>query len=406
MSRKVVITGVGAISCLGNTREEISDSLYNGRSGIVSCPERAEYGFRSCLTGMIQNFDPSKVLGRKARKAMTEYTVQAYAAVLQAVSESGLDLEDLQNDMTGLVFGCDSSALDCYKQASIVKEKKDTGALGSGYIFKSMTSNITMNLNVLLQSKGACWSISSACSSGGHAVGQAADLIRLGRQDVVICGGAQELNWQSICGFDSLDAFSLNVNPSCASRPFSNDRDGLVPSGGAAAIVLESYENAVKRGARIIGEVAGYGFSSDGANISVPDSDGLSRSMKMALKESKLEPGEIDYVCAHATSTPLGDSSEARAIAGVFGDKTVRVSSLKSMCGHELWMAGASQIVYTACMADKGFTSANINFNGPDEDSFRLNILTERDNEPPRVVMCNSAGFGGTNSSLIIKYAI
>ena len=404
---RVAITGVGAISCLGNSRAEITDSLYNGRSGIVSCPERKEYGFRSSLTGRIKELDPSDLPARKARKTMTEHTVQAYVAVKQAIAEAGLAESDLQNDMTGLVFGCDSSAVDCFEQASIVKDKKNTGALGSGYIFKSMTSNITMNLNVMLQCKGACWTISSACSSGGHAIGQASDLIRTGRQDIVICGGAQELNWQSICGFDSLDAFSTSEDsPETASRPFSKDRNGLVPSGGAAVVILENFDNAVKRGANIIGEVIGYGFSSDGMNISVPDSDGLFRAMKMAVRTANIDIADVDYICAHATSTPLGDNSEAKAIADLFGDNSVKVSSLKAMCGHELWMAGASQVVYSAYMAAGGFTSANINFSGPDEESARLNILTDRDNVPPGMVVCNSAGFGGTNSSLIIKYAV
>ncbi|MBN2064757.1 MAG: beta-ketoacyl-[acyl-carrier-protein] synthase family protein [Sedimentisphaerales bacterium] len=407
IDHRVVITGIGAISCLGCDLDTIADSLYHGRSGIVCDTERKALGFRSGLTGAIKGFEPNKYACRKTRKTMTLYTIQSYAAVLQALALSGLAPESLQNEMTGLLFGSDSSALDCYEQASLTANRKDTGILGSGYIFKAMTSNITMNLNVLLKTKGACWTISSACSSSGHAIGQGADLIRSGRQEIVICGGAQEINWQSVCGFDSLNAFSVREDkPELASRPFSHDRDGLVPSGGAAAVILESFDSAYRRGAVILGEISGYGFSSDGGNISVPDSDGLFRSMTMALKNAGMSPEQIDYICAHATSTPLGDAEEAKAINRVFTTDSPRVSSLKGMCGHELWMAGAGQVVYTTIMAMKGFTAPNINFTGPDKHSEKLNILTETDNYPPVGVICNSAGFGGTNSSLVINYAI
>lgn len=406
MSR-VAITGVGAISCLGNDRESIAKSLYEGRSGIVSDPERAKLGFRSCLTGEIKDFDPRRYASRKMCKTMTLFSVQSYAAAMQAIEQSGLESEALQNDRTGVIFGCDSSSLAAYEQATLTEDNRSTGVLGSGFVFQAMTSNITMNLNVILKTKGACWTISSACSSSGHAVGQAADLIRSGRQDRIICGGAQEINWQFICSFDSLDALSVGGGrPEEASRPFSFDRDGLVPSGGAAAIMLENYDIAQKRGAKILGEVCGYGFSSDGGNISVPDTDGIRRAMAMAIQSSDIEASEIDYVCAHATSTPVGDGVEAVAIDSLFGDRKPGVSSLKGMCGHELWMAGAGQIVYTTIMAEKGFVAPNINFSGPDEYSCKLDIVTETRNAGPGMALCNSAGFGGTNSSLVVRYEV
>jgi len=406
MSR-VAITGVGAISCLGNDRQSIAKSLYTGRSGIVSDPERTKLGFRSTLTGSIKDFDPCRYVSRKLRKTMTLFSVQSYAAVMQAIEQSGLEPEELQNDRTGLIFGCDSSSLACYEQAMKTQEKKSTSVLGSGYIFQSMTSNITMNLNVLLKTKGACWTISSACSSSSHAVGQAADMIRSGRQDRILCGGAQEINWQFICSFDSLDALSPGKgNPKEASKPFSKDRDGLVPSGGAAAIMLEDYDLAQKRGVKILGEVCGYGFSSDGSKISVPEMDGINRAISMAIKSSDINASIIDYICAHATSTPIGDSVEAVAIDSLMGNHKPVVTSLKSMCGHEFWMAGAGQVVYTTIMAEKGFIAPNINFLGPDEYSSKLNISTETINVPPRMALCNSAGFGGTNSSLVIRYEV
>jgi len=404
---RVAITGIGAISSLGCDLENIAESLYQKRSGVICDLQRKELGFRSCLTGAIQGFNPARYVNRKMRKTMTLFTIQSYAAALQAIDQTGLEPEDLSNDKTGLIIGCDSSCLASYEQAAIAKENKNTGGIGSGYIFRSMTSNVTMNLNILFKTKGACWTISSACSSSGHAVGQAAQLIRSGQQERIICGGAQEINWHSVCGFDSLDAFSIREDkPQEASRPFSYDRDGLVPGGGAAVVILENYDLAKQRNAKILGELCGYGFSSDGHNISIPDMDGIRRAMVMALQEAQVNTGEIDYVCAHATSTPVGDKVEAMAIDSLFGEQKPAVSSLKSMCGHELWMAGAAQVVYTTIMANKGFTAPNINFSGPDECSEKLNIITETRNVPPRLALCNSAGFGGTNSSLIIRYEI
>jgi 3-oxoacyl-[acyl-carrier-protein] synthase-1 len=268
-----------------------------------------------------------------------------------------------------------------------------------------MTSCITMNLNTLLQTRGACWTISSACSSGGHAVGQAADLIALGRQERVICGGAQEINWESMCSFDALGAFSIRLrDPKGASRPFDAHRDGLVPGGGAAALVLERLDKAKERGARVLGEIRGYAFSSDGSHISIPSENGLQRAMRKAIALAGLQPGDIDYICAHATSTPAGDAAEARNIRAVFGAGTPWVSSLKSMTGHELWMSGASQVVYSTIMALEGFIAPNINFSEPDEDSAKLKIAVETIPHPPEHVLCNSAGFGGTNACLVLSF--
>ncbi len=267
-----------------------------------------------------------------------------------------------------------------------------------------MTSTVTMNLNTILKTKGACWTISSACSSGGHAIGQAAGLIAIGQQERIICGGAQEITWESMCSFDGLGAFSMRTdNPKAASRPFDADRDGLVPSGGAAALVLERYDLAEKRGARILGEITGYAFSSDGFNLSVPSHEGLNRAMKRALKNAGIKPSDIDYICAHATSTPAGDSAEADNILSVFGEDMPWVSSLKSMTGHELWMSGASQAVYSVIMGRQGFIAPNINFNRPDKRSEKLKIVEETIDYPPKRILCNSAGFGGTNACLIIR---
>jgi 3-oxoacyl-[acyl-carrier-protein] synthase-1 len=386
--------------------EAVGAALREGRSGIVFDDERRKLGFRSPLTGAISGFDPRALLSKKQCKTMPEFAVQAHAAAADALSMSGLSDEEVQNPETGLIFGCDSSCIAAIEQVDLLRERGETKLIGSGHVFRSMTSCITMNLNTLLKTGGACWTISSACSSGGHAVGQAADLIAFGRQERVICGGAQELNWQSMCSFDALGAFSIRLDdPTRASRPFDAGRDGLVPSGGAAAIVLERYDLAVARGAVILGEVAGYAFSSDGSHISVPSQDGLQRAMRKAIALSGLKEPDIDYICAHATSTPAGDAAEARNISALFGPRTPPVSSLKSMTGHELWMSGASQVVYSTIMARQGFIAPNANFSEPDEYSARLNIAAQRIDRAPEHVLCNSAGFGGTNSCLVLRFS-
>jgi 3-oxoacyl-[acyl-carrier-protein] synthase-1 len=402
---RVAITGIGIISCLGNDIESVGKALRRGESGVVFDPEREKVGFRSPLTGAIRDFAPRNFLSKKQCKTMPDFAVQAYAAATDAIRMSGLSPEEVRNEETGLVFGCDSSCIAAVEQVDLLRERGETKLIGSGQVFRSMTSCITMNLNTLLQTRGACWTISSACSSGGHAVGQAADLIALGRQERVICGGAQEINWESMCSFDALGAFSIRLqDPKGASRPFDAHRDGLVPGGGAVAIVLERLDKAKERGAVVLGEIRGYGFSSDGNHISIPSDDGLQRAMRKAIALAGLQPGDIDYICAHATSTQAGDAAEARNISAVFGPTTPWVSSLKSMTGHELWMSGASQVVYSTIMAMEGFIAPNINFSKPDEDSAKLAIAVETIPHPPEHVLCNAAGFGGTNSCLVLSF--
>lgn len=405
MLHRVAITGFGIVSCLGTTPAEVGAALRQGRSGIGIDEERVRIGFRSPLTGVIRDFDVAAVLPKKARKSMPDFAVQAYAAARDAIAMADLGEELLESDDTGLIFGVDSSCLAAIEQVDALRRLGETVSLGSGLIFRSMTSTVTMNLNTLFKTRGACWSISSACSSGGHAIGQAADLIALGRQERVICGGAQEINWESMCSFDGLGAFSTRIaQPEAASRPFDKNRDGLVPGGGAAAVVLERYDLAQARGATILGEVCGYAFSSDGNHLSVPSVGGLQRAMRGALAAAAMKPGDIDYLCAHATSTPAGDAAEAENIAAVFGPQGVPVSALKALTGHELWMSGASQVVYTTIMAQQGFVARSVNFSEPDEASAKLNIITETLERPPRNVLCNSAGFGGTNACLALRF--
>ncbi len=402
---RVAITGVGIVSCLGNDPKAVSEALRQGKSGIVVDSVRTGLGFRSPLTGLIKDFEPKIPLHRKHRKTMPDFSIWAYAAVMDAIQMAGIDPDTLQNDETGLVFGCDSSCAAAVHQVDLLKKHGETRSIGSGWIFRSMTSNITMNLNTILKTRGACWTISSACSSGGHAVGQAADLVASGRQERVICGGAQEINWESMCSFDGLGAFSARIHePASASRPFDRERDGLVPSGGAAALMLERLDLAKSRSAPVLGEILSYAFSSDGEFLSMPSRDGLMRAMHRALKDSRMAPSDIRYLCAHATSTQEGDAAEAENIYAVFSDRCPPVSSTKSMTGHELWMSGASQVVYSILMAQGGFIAPNINFSHPDEHTKKLNIVSQTVAKGPETVMCNSAGFGGTNSCLILGF--
>jgi len=291
-----------------------------------------------------------------------------------------------------------------FSGVDVIRAKKNTVLVGSGNIFQSMNSTITMNLSTIFYLRGINFTVSGACASGSHAIGMGYMLIKQGLQECVICGGAEEVNKYSVGNFDALSAFSTREEePTKASRPFDKTRDGLVPSGGAASIILESYESAVKRGATILGEVVGYGFSSNGDHISVPNVDGPKRSLQMALRDSGLDLSQIKYVNAHATSTPIGDLNEAKAIAEVFGEYKPYVASTKSFTGHEMWMAGASEVVYSMLMMQNNFIAANLNFEEPDEASAKINIPKERVDVVFNAFLSNSFGFGGTNSTLIIK---
>ena len=275
---------------------------------------------------------------------------------------------------------------------------------GSGSVFQSLNSTVTMNLATIFRLKGVNFTLSAACASGSHAIGLGYHFIKTGLQDCIVCGGAQETNIYSTGNFDALSAFSIREDePTKASRPFDRDRDGLVPSGGGATVILESLESALKRGAPIYGEVIGYGFSSNGGHISNPTVDGPVKAIHMSLKDANVQANEIDYINAHATSTPVGDASEAQALHTVFGDTNAHISSTKSMTGHECWVAGASEIIYSLIMMRDGFVAPNINFENPDEYSAKLNIADKKIDKKIDVFLSNSFGFGGTNSALVVK---
>jgi 3-oxoacyl-[acyl-carrier-protein] synthase I len=404
MENRVVITGIGIYSCIGKDLEETAKSLYEGRSGIILDPERKKYGYRSGLTGFVERPNLKGVLDRRARMMLPEQGEFAYMSTTEALRIAGIDQDFIDRSEVGILFGNDSSAQSVIEANDIIREKGDTVMVGSGSVFQTMNSTVTMNLSTIFRLKGINLTVSAACSSGSHSIGMGYLFIRHGYQNCMICGGAQEVNLYSMGNFDALGAFSIREDdPQRASRPFDRDRDGLVPSGGAATVILESLDHALRRGATILGEVVGYGFSSNGAHISNPTVEGPQRALEMAMAQSGLAIRDIDYINAHATSTPAGDSSEASAIFNVFGEKGPFVSSTKSMTGHECWMAGASEIVYSMLMMKNGFIAPNINFETPDADSAKLNILAEAKETRLNCFLSNSFGFGGTNSSLIVK---
>ena len=396
---------MGIWSCLGTSLDQVKESLFAGKSGIGIDPARKEYGYRSLLTGIVEQPVLKGLLDRRLRAGMSEEAEYAFMASREAFANAGVDDDYLLSNEVGVIFGNDSSAKPVIETNRIMEEYKDSAMLGSGLIFQSMNSTVNMNMSTVFHLRGVNFTLSAACASGSHAIGIGYMMIQQGLQEMVLCGGAQETNYLSMASFDALSAFSVRMDePTKASRPFDRDRDGLVPSGGAAALVLEDYDHAVKRGAKILAEVAGYGFSSNGTGgISQPNSDASFLAMSRALGQAGVDPADVDYINAHATSTPQGDMFEAIALARLFEGRKAWISSTKSMTGHECWMAGASEAVYSTLMLNNGFVAPNINFENPDEYSAKLNIAAETKQTELRTILSNSFGFGGTNSALVIK---
>ena len=381
MAKRVVITGMGIWSCLGNDIETVRQSLFEGKSGIGLKPERLEYGYRSGLTGLVETPVITKqMLDRHTRAGMSEEAQYAYMASRQAFALAGFDDAYLRQHEVGCIFGNDSSAKPVIEASRIMDQKHDSAMLGYGLVFQSMNSTVNMNLSTIFHLRGVNFTVSAACASGSHSIGLAYMLIRQGLQDTILCGGAQETN-----------------------RPFDKDRDGLIPSGGAAALVLEDYEHAMARGATILAEVVGYGFSSNGGGISEPSDSGSVIAMTRALQDAGVGVDNIDYINAHATSTVQGDMYEALALDKLFHGRRALISSTKSMTGHECWMSGASEIVYSLIMMQHHFVAPNINFENPDQYSEKLNIAATTVETEVNTVLSNSFGFGGTNSALVIK---
>jgi 3-oxoacyl-[acyl-carrier-protein] synthase-1 len=398
--RRVVITGMGIVCCLGNSLNEVLYGLQQGRSGIEFVPERKEMGFRSSLAGTLKNLD-SPEIPKKYLRQMGQGSYIAVHAVRQAISDAFLQESDIHSERTGIIIGNSGNMLDTFEQCRIFRSGKK---LGGTALQRVMASSVSANLAVFLGVQGFAMTVSTACASGASAIGYASQCIKFGLQDRMICGGVQEGSWAYDCNFDALRVFSgRKDDPSRASRPFDKHRDGLVPSVGCGIVILEDYKMARDRGARVYAELIGYGTNSDGYDMTIPSGVGSLKCMQLALKDAAIDAGEVDYINAHATSTVVGDAAEAQAIAQLFGKRPF-VSSTKSMTGHEIGAAGSNELIYTLLMMQNGFVAPNINIEEIDEECRGINIVAnEAIDESICTAMSNSFGFGGVNSCLIVR---
>lgn len=419
--KRVVVTGMGIWSCIGQDLQTVTESLQQGHSGIVFDPRRIEYGLHSSLVGNVPRPDLKPLLPRKFRATMSEDSEYAYMAARQAFEQAGFSDEYLHQNEVGIVLGNDANA-HLHDYLTTMELEYDSQLLGPNALFQSETSSATMNLSTIFHLKGINFCVGAACASSSHAIGLASLLIRQGMQNAVLVGGSCLIDMRGVAASDALEAISRkNENPEGASCPFDKNRDGMVPSGGAAALVLEEYKHAVSRGATILAEVCGYGFSSNGVEeISMPSADAEYIAMKRAIEDAGMQPLDIDYVNAHGTSTIVGDVEEAKALTRLFGEQGVSsplpfregsglgsnrpfISSTKSMTGHENSMAGASEAVYSILMMQNGFVAPNINLENVIDEAKDLNIVRETIYTPIRTVLSNSSGMGGTNSALVFR---
>ena len=410
MNRRVVITGMGIWSCLGTDLNSVKESLYNGKSGIGLFPERLEYGYRSGLSGVVETPVITKqMLDRHTRAGMSEEAKYAYMASLQAFEQANISESYLKENEVGCIFGNDSSAKPVIEASKIMDEKHDSAMLGYGIVFQSMNSTVNMNLSSIFHLRGVNFTLSAACASGSHSIGIGYMLIKQGLQDLILCGGAQETNYYSMASFDALGAFSVRMDdPTKASRPFDKDRDGLVPSGGAAALVLEEYEHAVKRGAKIYGEICGYGSTCDAHHITAPhpEARGGSKAMKDAMKEADYKEDDKVYINAHGTGTPMNDVLETLAIKLALGEEKAKdalISSTKSMTGHMLGAAGAIEAMACLMALKESIIPPTLNLNDPDEKCDLNYVPNKAVRSDITLALSNSLGFGGHNACLAFR---
>lgn len=400
--KRVVITGLGVISSIGNNKEEVLESLKAGKSGIEFVPEFAEVGMRSQVAGTIK-LNPAELIDRKIYRFMGDAAAYAYLSMKEAIEDSGLTEDQISNERTGLVIGAGTgSAHSQLVACDAVRGPRGVKAVGPYAVTKTMASSVSACLATPYKIKGVNYSISSACATSAHCIGHAMELIQLGKQDVVFAGGAEELSWECATEFDAMGAVSTKYNetPTKASRAYDANRDGFVIAGGGAVVVVEELEHALARGAKIYAEIVGYGATSDGYDMVAPSGEGAERCMKQAMATVN---GEIEYINVHGTSTPVGDVKELGAIRNVFGDKTPAISSTKSMTGHSLGAAGAHEAIYSLLMLDNNFIAPSINIETLDEQAQGMNIVTERQDKALTTVMSNSFGFGGTNACLVFQ---
>lgn len=403
--KRVVVTGIGIWSCIGQNLDEASANLRAGKSGIVSDSSRIGAGLKSALTGNVPMPDLKPLLSRRTRANMSEDACYAYMATKEAFTVAGITDEYLKSNEVGIIFGNDGNVHGLIDAYDAFRSGGSSIHAGPSAYFRSSASSVTMNLSSIFHLTGINFCIGAACASSSHAIGTGMMFIRQGLQDMILVGGSMETFMLSSISPDALDALSLNnASPEQASRPFDKNRDGMVPSGGAAALVLEEYEHAKARGAVILAEIAGYGFSSNGIeDVSRPDCEREFTAMKRALEDAGVSADDVDYVNAHATSTIVGDIEEAKALIQLFAGKNTLISSTKSMTGHEIWMAGASEIVYCILMMRDGFVAPNINLDEADECTDGLNIVRETKQMRINCILSNSSGMGGTNSAIVLK---
>ena len=402
--KRVVITGMGIWSSIGQDISSVTESLKRGRSGIIYNPKRMETGLHSGLVGNVPRPNLKGLLPRKFRVTMSEDAEYAYMAARQAFEHAKMPDDYLRTNEVGIVWGNDGNSCSI-DSAEVLKESKDSFMIGPHAAFKNMTSSAVMNIATIFHLRGICINVAAACASSSHAIGLASLFIRNGMQHTILVGGSAEISSYGSMSVDAIRAISLrNNSPEQACRPFDKGHDGMIQSGGAAAIVLEEYEHAVARGATILAEVLGYGFSNSGTKeISMANHNAEYIAMNRALQDACISQDEIDYVNAHATSTPQGDKEEAIALSRLFAGRKAWISSTKSMTGHEDWMAGASEAVYSILMMHNGFVAPNINLEERIEEAKDLKIATQTIYQPINLVLSNSLGMGGTNSAIVLK---
>ncbi|MFC3284215.1 beta-ketoacyl-ACP synthase I [Litchfieldella rifensis] len=400
--RRVVVTGLGIVSCLGNDQHQVLEALKAGRSGIRFKEDYAEYGFRSQVAGVV-DIDLDALVDRKLRRFMGDAAAYAYVSMAQAIEDSGLTPEQVSNERTGLIAGSGGASSANQVEAADVLREKGLRRVGPYRVTRTMGSTVSACLATPFKIKGVNYSISSACATSAHCIGSAVEQIQLGKQDVVFAGGGEEEHWTLSCLFDAMGALSTsyNASPDKASRPYDKARDGFVIAGGGGMVVLEELEHAKARGAKIYAEVVGYGATSDGYDMVAPSGEGAARCMRQALATVE---GSVDYINTHGTSTPVGDVAELKAIREVFGDQTPAMSSTKSLTGHSLGATGVQEAVYSLLMLEHDFVAASANVEELDDQASGFDIVTSRrDSAGLQRVLTNSFGFGGTNACLVLE---
>lgn len=400
--KRVVVTGMGIVSCLGNDKDTVLDALKEGRSGIKFQEEYKDMGFRSHIAGSV-DIDLKELIDRKTLRFMGEAAAYAYVSMDQAIKDSGLTEEQVSNERAGIVMGSGGASSKSLVEAADILREKGMKRVGPYRVTQTMSSTTSACLATPFKIKGVNYTISSACATSAHCIGNAMELIQLGKQDVVFAGGGEEEHWTLTALFDAMGALSTKYNdtPDQASRAYDADRDGFVIAGGGGCLVIEELEHAKARGAKIYAELVGYGATSDGYDMVAPSGEGAARCMRQALQNVE---GDLDYINAHGTSTPVGDVAELKAIDEVFGDNTPAISSTKSLTGHSLGATGVQEAIYSLLMMKNDFISASANVENLDEKAAKMNIITERqDNVTLNRVMSNSFGFGGTNASLVFQ---